>query len=320
MAPVHLEMAGVQEQIIQPHPRQVSGPPGGELRTDRRADPADGRLRQRGLRTQDLSQGGLDVPVRQATHPPRDHQRLQRIGPGHPGPEQPRTERLVGAAQLGPLQLDRAHRRLDRHRRLVTVAAPRSVGVAATLVPGPAQELRDLGLQGGLEHQPHAEPGDLLKDRREVTVGAEQLMDLGADALDRRYSSCHGCRSSFVLGGSREPTPVAHLHQRPDTTASRVTPVIVAPMTRRFRNEAKSGGGATFRLRAGCSASNQMAPDGSGLLTLDGPSVQTAPDGQKGYRRIVWMIKRMIKGIRQRIGCQGEQPGQTASAGVRPCR
>jgi hypothetical protein len=36
-----------------------------------------------------------------------------------------------------------------------------------------------------------------------------------------------------------------------------------------------------------------MAPDGSSLLTLDASSVQTAPDGSK---RIVWMIKRMIKG------------------------
>jgi hypothetical protein len=49
----------------------------------------------------------------------------------------------------------------------------------------------------------------------------------------------------------------------------------------------------TFRLRDGCSASIWTAPDGSSLLTLDAPSVQTDPDG---YRRIVWMIKRMIKG------------------------
>src|SRR5215218_1371307 len=35
-----------------------------------------------------------------------------------------------------------------------------------------------------------------------------------------------------------------------------------------------------------------MAPDGFSLLTLDTPSVQTAPDGS---RPIVWMIKRMIK-------------------------
>jgi hypothetical protein len=47
----------------------------------------------------------------------------------------------------------------------------------------------------------------------------------------------------------------------------------------------------TFRLRDGCSASDWTAPDGSSLLTLDGPSVQTAPDG---YRRIVWMIIGMI--------------------------
>ena len=216
-AGVHLEVAGVQEQIIQPHPGQIPGPPDGELLTDRRADPADGRLRQRGFGTQDLSEGGLDVPVRQATHPAGDHQRLQRVGPGHPGAEQPRAERLVGTAQLGPLQLDRAHRRLHRHRRLVAVAAARPVGAAAALVPGPAQELLDLGLQGGLEHQPHAESGDVLKEQGEVAVGAEQLVDLGADALDRRYSSCHGCRSSLVLGGSREPTPVARLHQRPSS-------------------------------------------------------------------------------------------------------
>jgi hypothetical protein len=35
-----------------------------------------------------------------------------------------------------------------------------------------------------------------------------------------------------------------------------------------------------------------MAPDGSSLLTMGASSVQTAPGG---YRRIVWMIKRMIK-------------------------
>jgi hypothetical protein len=49
----------------------------------------------------------------------------------------------------------------------------------------------------------------------------------------------------------------------------------------------------TFRLRVGCSASTWMASEGSSLLTLDALSVQTAPDGS---RRIVWMIKRMIKG------------------------
>jgi hypothetical protein len=48
----------------------------------------------------------------------------------------------------------------------------------------------------------------------------------------------------------------------------------------------------TFRLRVGCSASTWTAPDGSSLLTLDAPSVQTAPEGS---RRIVWMIIGMIK-------------------------
>jgi hypothetical protein len=36
------------------------------------------------------------------------------------------------------------------------------------------------------------------------------------------------------------------------------------------------------RLRDGCSASAWTAPDESGLLTLDGPSVQTAPDRSSG--------------------------------------
>jgi hypothetical protein len=46
-----------------------------------------------------------------------------------------------------------------------------------------------------------------------------------------------------------------------------------------------------------------MAPEGSGLLTLDALSVQTAPDG---YRRIVWMIIGMIKAHATEIGCQAE--------------
>jgi hypothetical protein len=47
-----------------------------------------------------------------------------------------------------------------------------------------------------------------------------------------------------------------------------------------------------FRLRVGCSASTWTAPDGSSLLTLHRPSVQTALEGS---RRIVWMIIGMIK-------------------------
>jgi hypothetical protein len=48
----------------------------------------------------------------------------------------------------------------------------------------------------------------------------------------------------------------------------------------------------TFRLRVGFSASAWSAPGGSGLLTLDPSSVQTASDS---YRTIVWMIIGMIK-------------------------
>ena len=59
----------------------------------------------------------------------------------------------------------------------------------------------------------------------------------------------------------------------------------------------------TFRLRVKCSASNWTVLGGSCLLTLGALSAQTAQDG---YRRIVWMIKQMIKRIRQKIGWQGE--------------
>lgn len=60
-------------------------------------------------------------------------------------------------------------------------ALPLTAGVAL-----PAQELADLGLQGGLHHQPHAQPGDLLQDLAKLLVGGEQLVDLGADALGSR--------------------------------------------------------------------------------------------------------------------------------------
>ena len=51
---------------------------------------------------------------------------------------------------------------------------------------------------------------------------------------------------------------------------------------------------------------------GSGLFMLDGASVQTGPDGG---RTIALMIKRMIEGSPTANRRQGEQPGQTASAG-----
>jgi hypothetical protein len=56
---------------------------------------------------------------------------------------------------------------------------------------------------------------------------------------------------------------------------------------------------ANFRLRARCSASDQTALVGSGLLTLGAASAQTAHDGS---RRIVWMIKRIRSLIEWRSG------------------
>jgi len=52
----------------------------------------------------------------------------------------------------------------------------------------------------------------------------------------------------------------------------------------------------TARPVAWCSTSIWSAPDGSGLLTLDGSSIWTDPAGS---RRIVCMIKRMIKRVGQ---------------------
>jgi hypothetical protein len=67
----------------------------------------------------------------------------------------------------------------------VAVAIPDAVTVA-TLVAVAAQELAHLGFHGGLDDQPHAQPGDLLQDLPQVLLGGEQLVDLGADPFDRR--------------------------------------------------------------------------------------------------------------------------------------
>jgi len=57
----------------------------------------------------------------------------------------------------------------------------------------PAQELGDLGLDGGLHEEAHADAGYLLQHVAEITLGGEQVVDVGADALDGGYSSGHGC-------------------------------------------------------------------------------------------------------------------------------
>jgi hypothetical protein len=47
----------------------------------------------------------------------------------------------------------------------------------------------DLRLEGGLEEKRDSEPGYLLEDVAELTAGAEELIELGTDALGGGYSS-----------------------------------------------------------------------------------------------------------------------------------
>ncbi|APT09591.1 hypothetical protein AN931_26940 [Mycobacterium intracellulare subsp. chimaera] len=63
------------------------------------------------------------------------------------------------------------------------------------LVAVTAEELGHLGLQRGLHQQLCAEPGHLLQNLGQLTIGCEQLVDLGANTISRRYSCRHGHRS-----------------------------------------------------------------------------------------------------------------------------
>jgi hypothetical protein len=63
----------------------------------------------------------------------------------------------------------------------------------------------------------------------------------------------------------------------------------------------------TARSVAWCSASIWSAPAGSGLLTLDGSSIWSDPDGS---RRIVWMINRMIKRLGRCLAIRGATSAQ----------
>jgi hypothetical protein len=57
------------------------------------------------------------------------------------------------------------------------------LGVGRALVAGPAEELGHLGLHRGLDDQSGAQAGDILEDLDQVTVGGEQGIDLGTDAI-----------------------------------------------------------------------------------------------------------------------------------------
>jgi hypothetical protein len=154
---VELEVAAVEEQVVEVDRREVPGPPGLELLLDGLTDPRDGRLRQRRLRAEGLGQGGFDVTNRQAPDEAGDDEGLQGVGPGNAHPEESGDEGLVGAPELRALEGDRARCRLDRGRAVAVAAA--LPGPLAADVALPAQELGHLGLEGGLDQETDAPGG-----------------------------------------------------------------------------------------------------------------------------------------------------------------
>ena len=91
------------------------------------------------------------------------------------------------------------------------------------LVAVAAEKLGDLCFEGGLHQQLGAEAGDLLQDLWQRPAVSEQLIDVVADTVSRRYSHRHG-RGSFlrdlaVLKGNLRPP--SHLHRILDATPGR---------------------------------------------------------------------------------------------------
>jgi hypothetical protein len=111
------------------------------------------------------------------------------------GPEQPGGERLVGVPELRALEGDGARGGLDRDRGVAVPAA--FSGTITAHVALPTQELGDLGFEGGLHQEADAQMGHFLEDLAELTVGGEQLVDIGADAFYGGYSFRHGCGFPF---------------------------------------------------------------------------------------------------------------------------
>ena len=130
------------------------------------------------------------------------------------GTEELVAQGRVGVPQLRAAELDRTEGGLDCPRRLEAVAKPHRAVLAPALVGLSAELLDD-----GLEREAHRQACGLLDRGEQVTLAVEGSVDLGADGLGGRYSWCRGRGSSFVLwNGSKEPTPVARLHQGPDAT------------------------------------------------------------------------------------------------------
>jgi len=220
-ARVHAEEAGVQEQVIEDDLIQAPPRPALVLLLDLAANGRDGGLGDRGLIPERPGEGGLHIPHRQAAHKRGDDQRLQGVRLGHVAAEQAGGERLAGAAQLWPGQGHRPGGRLDRHLPVPVTAPGPGTGAGSTpLIALPAQELSDLGFQRGLHQQLGTQPRNLLQDLRQRAILGEQLIDVVADTVGRRYSDRHG-RGSFLrrlagLEGNLRPS--SHLHRILDAT------------------------------------------------------------------------------------------------------
>jgi hypothetical protein len=133
-----------------------------------------------------------------------DHQRLQRVRPGHALAQHPAFEaQRLGVAHPRTLDLDRPAGRLDRPRLVTVAVGHRLLGA---LIAPPTEDLADLVLQRLLQDQPSAEPADRL-DRIDVLADPfQRLIKLPAKPLAGGYSrhagvppSASTCRSKRRL-------------------------------------------------------------------------------------------------------------------------
>ena len=188
-AGVHPEEAGVQEQVIQRDLIQAAPRPRLVLVLDLPADGRHGGLGDRGLVAERVGQGGLHVADRQAADEGRDDQDSRALVLVTWLPN-----RREANASVVPRSFGRASATGPAVVLTVTSRYPlREPGRASSVSRGPgvtvpAQELGDLGFQGGLHQQLGAEPGDLLQDLRQRPVVSEQLIDVATDTVSRRYS------------------------------------------------------------------------------------------------------------------------------------
>jgi hypothetical protein len=139
------------------------------------------------------------------------------------------------------------------------------------------------------------EEGVLLHGLAPTTVVAAPVLrqaaeDAAVAISDRHRSPCYSVAQRPLLNLLRSGGPV--------DVARLVIAAAVPPDGGRSRSRLRFQP-PTARSVAWCSASIWSAPDGSGLLTLDGSSIWMDPDGS---RRIVWMINRMIKQARGETG------------------